>query len=322
MKVWNGAGAVVRKARHHQVAVNPSVNGGDLNPKGRDHSLMNAHATAASLPRSNSGALPRRPAFMNVVCTVGVGAALACAAWSGARADEPAAPLKPAISDEAAIAVSQMGKTLMAGDLSTTARTIRVYLDESGRPLHIFHTMKIAAHRPDRIAVEFSGDDGQQSLFYDGKAASVFFPGSKKYVVIPASGDIPSALDEVANKLAVDFPLSALFAASPDKVLLDDAMFARQVGTDNVDDIECRHLFFAQKSGIDLELWVENNSAATPHRLVVTYRTLPGEPSFIAEFTNWKTDERPSDSDFSFHPPADAEKIELNSAATTSEGAK
>ncbi|MCS4093694.1 MULTISPECIES: DUF2092 domain-containing protein [unclassified Rhizobium] len=220
------------------------------------------------------------------------------------------------------MAVSQMGRTLMATDLATTARTIRVYLDESGRPLHIFHTMKIAAHRPDRIAVEISGDDGQQSLYYDGKAASAFFPGSKKYVVIPASGDIPSALDEVADKLAVDFPLGALFAASPEKVLLDDAISARQVGTDKVDDIECRHLFFAQRSGIDLELWVENNSAATPHRLVVTYRTLPGEPSFISEFTSWKTDERPSDSDFSFHPPADAEKIELNSAAPTPEGAK
>jgi hypothetical protein len=292
MKVWNGSGAVARKAPHRQVAANPAVTP------------------------------PRRRAFKNVICAVGLGASLVCAAWSTALADEPAAHSKPEISDEAAIAVSQMGKTLRASDLSTTARIIRVYLDESGRPLHIFHAMKIAAHRPDRIAVEFSGDDGQQNLYYDGKAASVFFPGSKKYVVIPASGDIASALDEVEDKLAFDFPLGALFAASPEKILLDDTMAARQVGMDDVDDIECRHLSFTQKSGIDLELWVENNRAATPHRLVVTYRTLPGEPSFIAEFTSWKTDLRPSDSDFSFHPPADASKIELNSAAATPEGAK
>ena len=51
-----------------------------------------------------------------------------------ARAAEP----PPAISEEAAIAVSQMGKTLLSKELSFTAKTIRVYQDEAGQPLHIF----------------------------------------------------------------------------------------------------------------------------------------------------------------------------------------
>ncbi|MDL2400307.1 DUF2092 domain-containing protein [Rhizobium mayense] len=261
--------------------------------------------------------------FRNAVQTAALGMCVGFATLPTARADEPAPPFKPEISEEAATAISQMGKTLHARDLSVTARTVSVYLDESGQPLHIFHTIKIAARRPDRIAVEFSGDDGRHDLFYDGKAASVFFPDSKKYMTIPASGDTLSALNEIEDKLDLDFPLAVLFAGSPDEVLLDDTMAARQVGTATVDGIECRHLLFSQKSGIDVELWVEKNDAATPHRLVVTYPLLQGQPSFVAEFTSWTTEPPLSDSEFTFEPPADAKKIDPTRAvASGSEGSR
>ncbi|WP_327206101.1 DUF2092 domain-containing protein [Rhizobium beringeri] len=163
----------------------------------------------------------------------------------------------------------------------------------------------------------------RHDLFYDGKAASVFFPDRKKYMTIPASGDIPSALDEIADKLDLDFPLGVLFAGSPDEVLLGDAMAGWQVGMATIDGVECRHLLFSQKSGIDVELWLEKNDAATPHRLVVTYPLLQGQPSFVAEFTSWKTQPPLPDSEFTFEPPADVKKIDPTPAvASGAEGRK
>ncbi|EPE96383.1 hypothetical protein RGCCGE502_20985 [Rhizobium grahamii CCGE 502] len=294
MRVCNGSDRILLKSLHCSVAADPTVVG--KSGRGLNAILRNAVQAVA------------------IVVSVGF------AALPTARADEP---VKPAISEEAKTAVSQMGKTLLARDLSITAKTIRVYLDQSGQPLHIFHTMKISVRRPDRIAVEFIGDDGKHNLFYDGKTASLFYPDSKKYGTTPASGDIPSALDLVADKLDFDFPLGALFAASPDKILLGDAMAAWQVGTAEVDGIECRHLFFSQKSGIDLELWVEKNTAATPHRLIVTYPLLQGQPRFIAEFTSWKTQPPLSDAEFTFDPPAGAKKIDSTpDVASEKEGGK
>ena len=87
-----------------------------------------------------------------------------------------------------------------------------------------------------------------------------------------------------------------------------------QVGIAKVDGVECQHIFFSQKGGIEVELWVEKNGAAVPRRLIVTYRLLPGQPSFIAEFTNWDTRVRRSDAAFTFQPPPTAKKIELNTA--------
>jgi hypothetical protein len=275
MRIFKGSDEAVLKARRRPVAADPSV----------------GYESSQGWPALKSVIL------RNALQAAALGVFVGFAALPKALADEPRLPFKPAISDEAAIAVAQMGKTL--------------------------HTMKIVVRRPNRIAVEFTGDDGKHNLFYDGKAASVFFPDSKEYAVIAASGDIPTALHEVADKMDVDFPLSGFFSDFPDKVLLSDAMAAWQVGTANIDGVECRHLFFSQKSGIDLELWVEKNSTATPHRLIVTYRLLPGQPSFIAEFTSWKTQARQSDSEFAFQPPADAKRIELTPAAAPErEGAK
>jgi hypothetical protein len=243
------------------------------------------------------------------------GVFMGLAALPIARAAEPVEPVKPAISEEAATAVSQMGKTLLAKEMSFTAKTIRVYLDESGQPLHIFHTLRAVVRRPDQLAVQSAGDDGSHDLFYDGKSVSIFFPDSKQYAVIAAPGDIPSALGEVRDQLGIDFPLVDFFTEAPDKSFLSGVTAGWQVGTAKVDGVECRHLFFSQRGGIDLELWVEKNDAAIPHRLIATYRLLSGQPNFIAEFANWNAIVRSFDSAFTFQPPAGATKMELSHAA-------
>ena len=105
-----------------------------------------------------------------------------------ARAAGPAPPpVKPAIREEATSAVARMSKTLLAKELSFTAKTIRVYLDESGQPLHVFHTLKVLVRRPNRLAVQSTGDDDPHDLFYDGKSVAIFFPERKQYAVIAAA---------------------------------------------------------------------------------------------------------------------------------------
>jgi hypothetical protein len=236
------------------------------------------------------------------------------AASPSAWAQERAPANRPAISEEAAAAVAQMSRTLAAPQASFTARTIQVYLDESGQPLHIFHTMKVVARRPDRLAIEVAGDDGSHDLFYDGKSVSIFSPDAKVYATIPAPGDIPAALREATEKLNIDLPLTNFFAGRPDQSMLHGVVAGWEIGTAKIDGIECRHLFFHQGDGTDLELWVEKNAAAIPRRLVVTYRALPGQPNFIAEFTNWNSQAQPSDAVFTFRPPADAKRIGLTPA--------
>lgn len=238
---------------------------------------------------------------------------------SPAAGREPAAAAqqkKPAISEEASAALLRMGQTLRADEYSFQVRTIRVYADTNGTPLHIFHTMKVTVHRPNRLLVAVSGDDGDNKLVFDGKNAVVYSAAGNKYASVPVPGGTNQAMmEELVGKLGVDFPLADFLTEAPSKAFLTGVTAGSVVGTVTIDGSPYLHLLFSQPPGIELELWVAKNDQALPKRLIVTYRNLPGEPNFIAEFSDWNFNVHPADSEFAFQPPPDATRIELKPVA-------
>jgi hypothetical protein len=233
-------------------------------------------------------------------------------------AAEPAKQVKPAISEEASAALLRMGQTLRAEQFSFQAQTIRVYATPDGEPLHIFHTLKVTVHRPNRVMAEVSGDDGSSKLFFDGKTAAVFSAAQNKYASIAVpDGTIEGMLKEAVGRLGVDFPLADLLSEAADKAFLTGVSAGRVVNTVTIDGASYEHLFFFQPPGIELELWLSKNEQSLPRRLIVTYRSLPGEPNFIAQFSDWNFNIHPADADFAFQPPAGATQVELKPVAAT-----
>ena len=230
---------------------------------------------------------------------------------------------KPAISEEASAALVHMGQALLAEQYSFQVKTIRVYADANGQLLHIFHTMHVTVHRPNRLAVDVNGDDGSRKLFFDGKEAVVYSAALNKYAGIPVpEGTIEGMLKEAVGRLGIDFPLADFLTNAPNKAFLTGVTSGRVVDTVTIDGAPYLHLVFSQPPGIELELWVEKSDRALPRRLIVTYQALPGEPNFVAEFSDWNFDIHPSDADFTFQPPAGAQQVELKPVAKTTAPAK
>src|SRR5262249_33618215 len=120
-----------------------------------------------------------------------------------------------------------------------------------------------------------------------------------------------ATLDEVSERLQVDFPLADFLDADPGKSFLSGVTSGREVDTVTIDGKPTRHLFFSQAGGVELEAWLDKTEQAAPRRLIITYRLLPGQPSFIAEFSDWNFSAPPSDADFAFNPPAGAKEVPL-----------
>ncbi len=242
-------------------------------------------------------------------------------------AAEPAKQAKPAISEEASAALLRMGQTLRAEQFSFQAKTIRVYSDTGGDILHIFHTMKVVVHRPDRMLAESTGDDGSMKIVFDGKNAYVYSTQENKYAEIPVpGGTIEAMLKEAIGRLGVDFPLADFLSEAPNKAFLTGVTQGRVVNTVTIDGAPYLHLLFKQPPGIELELWLSKNDQSLPRRLIVTYLTLPGQPNFIAEFSDWNFDIHSPDAEFAFQPPAGAQQVALKPAGAPppakSKGAK
>jgi hypothetical protein len=234
-----------------------------------------------------------------------------------ATAAPPAKSANGAISEDAGAVLLRMGQSLRADDFSFQARTIRVYADANGVPLHIFHTLKVTVHRPNRLLAEVVGDDGSNKIAFNGKTAVIYSAAQNKYASIPvAAGTIEGMLKEAVGRLGVDFPLADFLAEAPDKAFLAGVTSGRVVNTVTIDGAPYDHLFFSQPPGIELELWLAKDQQSLPRRLIVTYRSLPGEPNFIAEFLDWNFNIHPSDAEFAFQPPPGAEEVALKPPAS------
>ena len=243
------------------------------------------------------------------VLLIGAFTAISPGPSSAAGAEES----KPSgVGNDAIVALNCMSKTLQAKQFSFVARTFRAYAGPNGQLLHIAHTIKTALRRPDRIMVDLSGDDGASKLLYDGKTLVIYVPAQKQYVSTPVSGDIDKALDIAEERAKTDFPLTALLANDPAESLLAGVTSGGDVGTATIDGIACRHYFFVQSSDdLEWELWLEDNDRALPRRVVVTYRSVPGRPTFLADLSNWDFTTQTADSDFEFKPAPDITRAEL-----------
>jgi hypothetical protein len=218
---------------------------------------------------------------------------------------------KPVISAEASAAVARMGKTLLSDQFSFQVRTLRVYAEAGGQPLHIAHSMLVKVRRPDRLRIDLTGDDGATELVYDGKMVVLMGLESKKYASIPVPATIQGMLETIVGKKGVDFPLADLLTDAPDKAFLLGVTSGRETNIVTIDGVPCDHWLFTQPPGIEIELWTEKNDRAVPRRLVITYRDQPGQPSFIAELSDWNFSVHPADADFAFQPPEGAVRTEL-----------
>jgi hypothetical protein len=136
-------------------------------------------------------------------------------------AAEAAQAAKPAIGAEASAALLRMGPSLQAPQFSFTAQTIRVYSADNGEFLHIFHTLRVVVHQPNRIMAEVTGDDGSSKIAFDGKTAWIYSAAQNKYAKIPVPGGaIEAMLKEVVGRLGVDFAPADFLASAPDKAFL------------------------------------------------------------------------------------------------------
>jgi len=168
----------------------------------------------------------------------------------------------------------------------------------------------VTVHRLDHLRIDINGDDGQSEIGYDGKTLTIYNMTAKRYGTMPITGSLETMLRTASAEMGTDFPLADLLADQPGQAFLKGVITGIKVDDATIDGQTCNHFFFLQPPGIELELWSEANDRALPRRIAITYRSLPGEPQFLAEMSDWKLGLNPPNDVFVIKPPADATKVE------------
>lgn len=217
----------------------------------------------------------------------------------------------------------QVEKTLQ--DLPAYAFHLEVIIDVRMRDMKNEMTSKydVRVEKPRKWAVvQRSGMIGGTSIS-DGEQVTNYMPMLKRYVVEPLPEDLALGESSMPNSMMMMGPAGhapVLLGKDFTKTVMDGVTKAELVGEEEVDGEKCWRLAFEQE-GFSWELWIAKGEQPLPRKatakpdLSARAEQMPEQMKdmsmdVLIEFKDWDLEPDFADEDFTFDPPADAEKVE------------
>lgn len=164
------------------------------------------------------------------------------------------------------------------------------------------------------IRTAYSGAGGDQEVWYDGKSLTVMDPKSPFYASENLPGTNDDALEYVHDRLGFSLPLDDFLYSDPYTGLLSNVRESAYVGKEEVLGVSCHRLALVQDD-IDWEIWIEDSDRPVPRKLSITYKNLPGKPTYSAVISDWNFTPDFSRRFFIFEPPLGSERVGFLPAA-------
>ena len=248
--------------------------------------------------------------FLALMVSMPVWMPPAHAQGSGSSQQAPVTSTPPPVVAEAADRLLKEAGEYLASAAQFTfhAEITFDHVLPSGQKLQFSAGEDVALLRPARLYVEWTGDLGNRQFWYDGTSVTLYDPDSPFYASESAPADIAGMLDKVLSLLDFSPPLSDFLYAQPYDRVRSNVQFGFDLGLNNVDGRSCRALAFVEKE-IDWQIWIQAGPQPIPCKLVITYKTMPSQPQFSADFTDWDFDPRIADPVFTPTLPAGVQKI-------------
>ncbi len=180
----------------------------------------------------------------------------------------------------------------------------------SGQKIQFGGVSKVTVRRPNRLHVEYRGDERRTRVVFDGQSFTICDLAANVYAVAEVSAEIDEAVDRMLEQHGFTVPIADFVYADPYAVLTENVYGGHLVGRHAVDGRPCHHLAFSQET-IDWQIWIEDGPRPVPRKLVITYHNEDGSPQYAARFTQWDFQPRASDDFFKFHAPSGAERIDF-----------
>jgi hypothetical protein len=227
----------------------------------------------------------------------------------GPPAERPDVAGNDAAVDERAIAalatMTDFLKTLQT--FSIDSKWSKDEIVDTNMKIQKMATNEITVRRPDRFHAQMRSDDRDLDFFYDGKTLTVFSVRQNYYATTAVPPTVARTLDAARARYGIDIPLADFLQMAAGEDFRSSIIGAGYIGTSRIDGVECDHLAIRQAE-VDWQVWIEKGQTPVPRRLVVTTKTEPTQPQFIATLT-WNLSPQIDEKQFTFTPPPNASRI-------------
>lgn len=194
---------------------------------------------------------------------------------------------------------------------SVTANTTVDGVGDDGATVQLSIRRTISVQRPDKIAVDVTGDNGNKRFVYDGKTASLFDATKNQYVSASVPNTIETALETLAQKYNVILPLQDILYKDLYDRVTPRIQAGQYLGLDTVNNVSCHHVAFTSDAA-DWELWIDAGDKPLPLKTSVAYREGSGRSRYSADLAGWDSSPAFTAQTFEFKPPATAMGIEIS----------
>ena len=217
----------------------------------------------------------------------------------------------PDIQDRADRMLHAMAGYLSAqGEFSFHAEVAYDSILGTGQKVQYGGAADVTVRRPDRLRVEYRGDQRRSGVFFDGTLFTILDREKNLYSQTEVPSNIDDAVDLVFDEYGFTVPIADFVYSDPYGVLTEYVETGVWLGRHVVDGAPCHHLAFTQET-IDWQIWIEDGPRPVPRKLVITYKQEPLAPQYSARLSQWSMPAQASDSWFTFQAPAGADKIEF-----------
>lgn len=223
----------------------------------------------------------------------------------------PGSPSSPVIDPKVTELVQKMGDLIKnSKEFSFHAEILYDDILPSGQKIQFAAAQDMDVKRPDKVFTKYQSDVESREFWYDGKSFTLLDLIKNLYSTAKAEPTIDGTLQEIINNYGYTPALSDFLYSDPYKTLMENVLSGFYVGPGDVNGTECYHLAFVEKY-IDWQIWIEAGDKPLVRKVVITYKTVPDSPQYVAVFSDWKFNKSLSDSFFEPKIPAGAKEIDM-----------
>lgn len=234
-----------------------------------------------------------------------------------ARADEPVPAATAGTAQEGTVdpradaALRRMSR-YVGGMQSFRVRvdTVDDKVATDGQKIEELQQSTVTVKRPGELRVDRVSPAGTATFIDNGRQFSLYNKDKNVYATHAAPPTLDEAIDVARARLHLDAPAGDLISTDAYGALVDGTVTGRYIGLEPIDGVMAHHLAFT-KQNTDWQIWIKYGAEAVPLRFVITSKDMPGQPKFTAQLRDWMPNAPVVASEFSFTPPAGAQRIDL-----------
>lgn len=180
-------------------------------------------------------------------------------------------------------------------------------LQDSGQMIEFGELRSLQLSRPEYLRVDAQQSDGDVGgLIFDGTTLTQFSQTDSVYSQIERPGTVDEVIRYAVGELSVRLPLARLLLSSFPQQLQRLTTEVDLVETNILGPEPTEHIA-GRTADVDYQVWIREDNF--PTRIVLSYKSAPGQPQFRADFSDWNTAPALRKDSFNYKPPEDFEKI-------------